>query len=117
MRSSKVLAPRAEVPLASLGTLGVGGAARWFIRAEHADDVAAARTWCEEQKIPWFVLGGGSNVVISDAGFDVETVKRVVRMVNHNEYKRRQGPLGVKITPRAFGRDWRLPIVNRFREE
>jgi NAD+ synthase (glutamine-hydrolysing) len=38
-------------------------------------------------------------------------------MIDRNEYKRRQGPLGVKITPRAFGRDWRLPIVNRFREK
>jgi NAD+ synthase (glutamine-hydrolysing) len=49
-------------------------------------------------------------------GFDAETVRRVVRMVDANEYKRRQGPIGVKITPRAFGRDWRLPIVNRFRQ-
>ena len=65
-----MLAPRANVPLAALGTLGVGGAARWFVRAEHADDVAAARRWCEEQRIPWFVLGGGSNVVIADRGFD-----------------------------------------------
>ena len=53
---------------------------------------------------------------IAAASFDIETVRRVVTMVNRNEYKRRQGPLGVKITPRAFGRDWRLPIVNRFRE-
>jgi len=45
------------------------------------------------------------------------TVRRVVAMVNQNEYKRRQGPIGVKITPRAFGRDWRLPIVNRFRQK
>jgi NAD+ synthase (glutamine-hydrolysing) len=50
-------------------------------------------------------------------GFPEETVRRVVRMVDSNEYKRRQGPIGVKITPRAFGRDWRLPIVNRFREK
>jgi NAD+ synthase (glutamine-hydrolysing) len=49
-------------------------------------------------------------------GFHEETVRRVIRMVDANEYKRRQGPIGVKITPRAFGRDWRLPIVNRFRE-
>jgi NAD+ synthase (glutamine-hydrolysing) len=49
-------------------------------------------------------------------GLDADTVKRVVRMVDANEYKRRQGPIGVKITPRAFGRDWRLPIVNRFRQ-
>jgi UDP-N-acetylmuramate dehydrogenase len=64
------LSSRANVPLAGLGTLGVGGAARWFIRAEHADDVAAARAWCEERNISWFVLGGGSNVVIADRGFD-----------------------------------------------
>ena len=50
-------------------------------------------------------------------GFDRETVQKTVAMVDRNEYKRRQGPIGVKITPRAFGRDWRLPIVNRFREK
>jgi NAD+ synthase (glutamine-hydrolysing) len=49
-------------------------------------------------------------------GFAPETVRKVVRMIDAAEYKRRQGPIGVKITPRAFGRDWRLPIVNRFRE-
>jgi NAD+ synthase (glutamine-hydrolysing) len=51
-----------------------------------------------------------------ELGFDAETAKKVARMVERNEYKRRQGPIGVKITPRAFGRDWRLPLVNRFRE-
>jgi NAD+ synthase (glutamine-hydrolysing) len=50
-------------------------------------------------------------------GFAPETVRRVARMVDTNEYKRRQGPIGVKITPRAFGRDWRLPIINHFRQE
>ena len=50
-------------------------------------------------------------------GHPEATVRRVVAMVNQNEYKRRQGPIGVKITPRAFGRDWRLPIVNRFRQK
>jgi NAD+ synthase (glutamine-hydrolysing) len=49
-------------------------------------------------------------------GFDPATVKRVIAMVDRNEYKRRQGPIGIKITPRAFGKDWRLPIVNHFRE-
>ena len=48
-------------------------------------------------------------------GYDEATVRRVVAMVDRNEYKRRQAPPGVKITPRAFGRDWRLPIVNQFR--
>jgi NAD+ synthase (glutamine-hydrolysing) len=47
-------------------------------------------------------------------GFDEVTVHRVVRMVDLSEYKRRQAPPGVKITPRAFGKDRRLPITNRF---
>jgi NAD+ synthase (glutamine-hydrolysing) len=47
-------------------------------------------------------------------GFDEATVRRVIRMVDRNEYKRRQSPPGVKITPRAFGKDRRLPITNRF---
>ncbi len=50
------------------------------------------------------------------AGFDRETVQRVVTMVNRNEYKRRQAPPGVRITRRAFGRDRRYPITSGFRE-
>jgi len=49
-------------------------------------------------------------------GFDRATVERVMRLVDLSEYKRRQSPPGVKITPRAFGRDRRLPITNRYRE-
>ena len=47
-------------------------------------------------------------------GFDEDMVKRVIQMVDRNEYKRRQGPPGIKITPRAFGKDWRLPISNQY---
>ncbi|HUU54071.1 MAG TPA: NAD(+) synthase, partial [Armatimonadota bacterium] len=49
------------------------------------------------------------------AGNDPEVVARVVAMVDHSEYKRRQAPPGPRITSRAFGRDRRLPITNRFR--
>ena len=45
------------------------------------------------------------------------TVERVIRLVDGSEYKRRQAPPGVKITPRAFGRDRRLPITNRWTEQ
>ncbi|MCH8051808.1 MAG: NAD+ synthase [Chloroflexi bacterium] len=48
-------------------------------------------------------------------GHDEATVKRVVRMIDVTEYKRRQSPPGVKITPKAFGRDRRLPIAHRYR--
>ncbi len=49
-------------------------------------------------------------------GYDHALVTRVIRAVDLNEYKRRQAPPGIKITPRAFGRDRRLPITNRCRE-
>jgi len=51
-----------------------------------------------------------------DMGFDAKVVKQVIATVDRNEYKRRQAPPGVKITPRAFGKDRRLPIVNRYRQ-
>jgi NAD+ synthase (glutamine-hydrolysing) len=52
---------------------------------------------------------------IIGVGFEAEIVKRAARLVDTSEYKRRQAPPGIKITPRAFGRDRRLPITNRFR--
>ena len=48
-------------------------------------------------------------------GFEAEIVKRAARLVDTSEYKRRQAPPGIKITPRAFGRDRRLPITNVFK--
>lgn len=49
-------------------------------------------------------------------GFEEEVVRRVVRMVDTNEYKRRQSSPGIKITPRAFGKDRRFPITNLYRQ-
>ena len=50
-----------------------------------------------------------------NAGFDPELAKRVIHAVELSEYKRRQSPPGVKITPGSFDRDRRMPIVNRYR--
>ena len=47
-------------------------------------------------------------------GYDADVVSEVVRMVDRNEYKRRQAPPGVKITPKAFGKDRRMPLTNRY---
>ena len=52
---------------------------------------------------------------ICERGFDRAVVARVLDMVKRAEYKRRQAPPGVKITSRAFGRDRRMPITNRYR--
>ena len=52
---------------------------------------------------------------IVEMGFDAETVRGVIALVDRNEYKRRQSPPGIKITPRNFGRDRRMPIASRYR--
>ena len=61
-----------------------------------------------------YVEGDKSGPEIVAMGFDEATVRRILALVDRNEYKRRQSPPGVKITPRAFGRDRRLPIANRY---
>jgi len=67
------------------------------------DDILQA--YVEEDRAPEEIIG---------AGFDRKIVNEVARMVDLNEYKRRQAPPGVKITPKAFGRDRRLPITNAY---
>jgi NAD+ synthase (glutamine-hydrolysing) len=52
---------------------------------------------------------------ILSLGCEAESVKKIIRMVDTSEYKRRQAPPGIKITQRAFGRDRRFPITNKYR--
>jgi len=56
--------------LGSLTTFGVGGPARWFVRAESEEEVAEAVEWAQRERTPFFILGGGSNLLIGDSGFD-----------------------------------------------
>jgi len=53
---------------------------------------------------------------IKISGLSAADIKRVVKLVDQSEYKRRQGPPGVKITPKAFGKDRRFPITIRRRD-
>jgi len=64
------------------------------------------KSYIEEEKSPGELV---------DEGLPVEIVDKVVRMVDSNEYKRRQSPPGVRITPKAFGKDRRMPITNQYR--
>ena len=68
-------------------------------------DAILARYMEEDQSIEQIVA----------AGFDRADVERVTRLIKINEYKRRQSPVGIRITHRAFGRDWRYPITSKFR--
>ncbi|MFO1262993.1 MAG: NAD+ synthase [Rhodoferax sp.] len=56
-----------------------------------------------------------SIATIVAAGFDQADVEKVTRLIKLNEYKRRQAPVGIRVTHRSFGKDWRYPITNRFR--
>jgi UDP-N-acetylmuramate dehydrogenase len=62
--------PEARVPLAPRTTLGVGGPARWLVEAATEDDVRAALAFARERSVPTLVLGGGSNLLVADRGFE-----------------------------------------------
>lgn len=66
-------------PLAPHTTLGVGGAARWFAVASSVAEVEAAHRWCREHGVELFVLGGGSNLVIADAGIEAFVLRLAMR--------------------------------------
>jgi NAD+ synthase (glutamine-hydrolysing) len=68
-----------------------------------------------DQILEAYVERDESPAQIAAAGLPGETVEEVIRLVDRAEYKRRQAPPGIKITPKAFGRDRRLPITNRHR--
>ena len=65
--------------------------------------------------LAFFIEKDLSVAQIVERGFDKEVVVRVLEMVKRNEYKRRQAPPGIRISERAFGRDWRYPITSGYR--
>ena len=69
---------------------------------------AIVRSYMEEDRSPREIIA---------AGLPEEAVRRVVRLLRIAEYKRRQAPVGIRITPRGFGKDWRYPITNRYQDE
>jgi len=68
-----------HVPLAPRTTLGVGGTARYFVEATSIDDVRDAIQFASEKSLPLFVLGGGSNVLIADSGFEGVVLRVCIR--------------------------------------
>ncbi|MER3453348.1 MAG: NAD(+) synthase [Acidimicrobiia bacterium] len=62
-----------------------------------------------------YIVKDMTRAELEEAGFDPELVARVVALVDRAEYKRRQAPPGVRVSPKAFGKDRRLPITNRYR--
>src|SRR5579859_4207649 len=79
-----------NIPLAPLTTLKVGGPARFFTRAEEPGQVLEAVGWAEARKLPLFILGGGSNLVISDAGWPGLVLQIAVAGITQSEQDGKQ---------------------------
>lgn len=78
-----------NVPLAPLTTIHIGGPARFFFRATTVDEIREALAWARERDVDVFVLGGGSNLLISDEGFDglvLHTELRGITVESEDEY-------------------------------
>lgn len=76
-----------NIPLKDFTTFRIGGPARYFCRLTSADDVRAAAVFSHEKKLPLFILGGGSNILISDEGFPGLVAKMEIKGVEFHEEK------------------------------
>lgn len=88
-------------PLAPLTTFGIGGPARWFVEARSETDVLQAVDWACSNEIPLFVLGGGSNLLVADAGFNGLVLHIRLRGIEEQDI----GDHGVLFRV-AAGEDW-----------
>jgi NAD+ synthase (glutamine-hydrolysing) len=85
------------------------------LRPEQRDDQSLPPYDVLDAVLAQYVEQDRTAAEIVSMGYDAELVRRIVRLVDNNEYKRRQLPPGVRITQKAFGKDRRLPITNAYR--
>ena len=85
------------------------------LRPDQRDDQSLPPYELLDPLLEGYVEADRSPAELVADGFDPDLVARVVRLVDAAEYKRRQGPPGVRVTPKAFGKDRRVPITNRYR--
>jgi NAD+ synthase (glutamine-hydrolysing) len=84
------------------------------LRPDQRDDDSLPPYDVLDRVLELYVEGDSGRQEILAEGIPAAVVDDVMRMVDRSEYKRRQAPPGIKITPKSFGRDRRLPITNRF---
>jgi len=90
-------------PLAPLATFGIGGPARWFVEAASEEEIAEAAAWAGDREVALFVLGGGSNLLVSDSGFDGLVLRVGLRGISSTDAP---GEPGHKIYQAAAGEEW-----------
>jgi UDP-N-acetylmuramate dehydrogenase len=89
-------------PLAPFTTFGIGGPARWFVQAASEDEIVESTAWALQRGVPLFVLGGGSNLLVSDAGFSGLVLRVGLRGIAVQD----AANPGQKIFSAAAGEDW-----------
>ncbi len=97
---------RENVPLAPYTTLGVGGPARWFAEATNEDEMVAAAEWARNRGAKLLVLGGGSNLVVADAGFDGLVLHVALRGVAAPDSALGLSDCEQRVYRAAAGEDW-----------
>ena len=101
MEENKLLAP--------FTTFGIGGPARWFVEAGSEDEIVEATGWARQRGLKLFVLGGGSNLLVADAGFDGLVLRvglRGIAVAETAEDPGQAGEVGQRIYQAAAGEDW-----------
>ena len=104
---------RAGRPLVPEGVLTKPPSAE--LRPDQRDDESLPPYEVLDPIIEAYVEDDRTRAELVGMGFDPEIVERITRLVDTAEYKRRQTPPGVRVTPKAFGKDRRVPITNRYR--
>ena len=101
MEENKLLAP--------FTTFGIGGPARWFVEAGSEDEIVEATGWARQRGLKLFVLGGGSNLLVADAGFDGLVLRvglRRIAVAETAEDSGQAGQVGQRVYQVAAGEDW-----------
>jgi UDP-N-acetylmuramate dehydrogenase len=97
---------RENQPLAPFTTFGIGGPARWFVEAASEEEVVEATAWAQEHGASLFVLGGGSNLLVSDAGFNGLILRVALRGISFAESRQETGQQAQRVYQAAAGEDW-----------
>jgi UDP-N-acetylmuramate dehydrogenase len=93
-------------PLAPFTTFGIGGPARWFAEAVSEEEIAEAAAWAGDHRVALFVLGGGSNLLVSDTGFNGLVLRVALRGVTATDAPDEQDTVRHTIYQAAAGEDW-----------
>ena len=84
------------------------------LRADQTDQDSLPPYEVLDEILQRYMENDESVASIVAAGFDRPLVERVTRLIKINEYKRRQAPIGIRVSHRSFGKDWRYPVTNKF---